>query len=141
VALAIAGLLRQADSEVFDLVHYEGLSHILAQPEFENSRDVLPLVRVLEHRPALARLLSEATAAPGIRVIIGAEQPIEEMREASAVMTTYGQQSGAQGVLGVLGPRRMPYWRAVAMVRFMASVMSLLVREAWSRQRRDSPTT
>jgi heat-inducible transcriptional repressor len=48
------------------------------------------------------------------------------MREASLVLTRYGSEDDAWGVLGVLGPTRLPYWRAVPMVRFMAELMDVV---------------
>ena len=48
------------------------------------------------------------------------------MREASLVLTRYGSDDDAWGVLGVLGPTRLPYWRAVPMVRFMAELMDVV---------------
>ena len=49
-----------------------------------------------------------------------------EVREASLVLTRYGSDDDAWGVLGVLGPTRLPYWRAVPMVRFMAELMDVV---------------
>jgi heat-inducible transcriptional repressor len=53
------------------------------------------------------------------------------MREASMVLTRYGSADEAWGVLGIVGPTRLPYWRAVPMVRFMAEVMDVLVQDAF----------
>jgi transcriptional regulator of heat shock response len=36
-------------------------------------------------------------------------------------------------VIAVVGPTRMAYWRAVSMVRFMASVMDVLTDEPAER--------
>jgi heat-inducible transcriptional repressor len=74
----------------------------------------------------LARFLAESLANPGVQVIIGAENRLEQMREASLVLTRYGSDEDAWGVLGVLGPTRLPYWRAVPMVRFIAELMEML---------------
>ena len=63
-----------------------------------------------------------------MQVIIGAENRLEQMREASLVLTRYGSEDDAWGVLGVLGPTRLPYWRAVPMVRFMAELMDVVNR-------------
>ena len=60
------------------------------------------------------------------QVIIGAENRLEQMHEASLVLTRYGSEDEAWGVLGVLGPTRLPYWRAVPMVRFMAELMDVV---------------
>jgi len=87
---------------------------------------------VLERSQMLGQLLSQALHASGVQVIIGAEHPLEEMRETSAVLARYGDGEDVQGVLCVLGPTRMAYWRAVAMVRFIGDLLDLLVADALS---------
>jgi heat-inducible transcriptional repressor len=131
-ALAVARILEQADQQAFEDVYYEGLGHILSQPEFTLSMKAVPLVQVLERSQMLGQLLSQALHASGVQVIIGTEHPLEEMRETSAVLARYGDGGDVQGVLCVLGPTRMAYWRAVAMVRFIADLMDLLVADALS---------
>jgi heat-inducible transcriptional repressor len=118
-------LLQQAQEQNFAAVTLEGLAQLLSQPEFAQSQKLRPIVEVLEQQPLLARFLAESLASPGVQVIIGAENPLEQMREAALVLTRYGTEEDAWGVLGVLGPTRLPYWRAVPMVRFMAELMDV----------------
>jgi heat-inducible transcriptional repressor len=131
-ALAASRILEQADQQAFEDVYYEGLGHILSQPEFTLSQKAVPLVQVLERSQMLGQLLSQALHASGVQVIIGTEHPLEEMRETSAVLARYGDGEDVQGVLCVLGPTRMAYWRAVAMVRFISELLDLLVADALS---------
>lgn len=131
-ALAVARILEHADQQAFEDVYYEGLGHILSQPEFTLSQKAVPLVQVLERSQMLGKLLSQALQASGVQVIIGTEHPLEEMRETSAVLARYGDGGDVQGVLCVLGPTRMAYWRAVAMVRFIADLLDLLVADSLS---------
>lgn len=120
-------LLQQAEEQSFAGVYYEGLAQLLSQPEFAQSQRLKPILEVLEQRPLLARFLAESLATPGVQVFIGAENPLEQMREASAsvVLTRYGAVDDAWGVLGVVGPTRLPYWRAVPAVRFMAGLLEM----------------
>ncbi|MGE3272914.1 MAG: heat-inducible transcriptional repressor HrcA [Chloroflexota bacterium] len=131
-ALAVARILEHADELAFEDVYYEGLGHILSQPEFTYSQKAVPLVQVLERSQMLGQLLSQALHVSGVQVIIGTEHPLEEMRETSAVLARYGVGADVQGVLCVLGPTRMAYWRAVAMVRFIGDLLDLLVSDALS---------
>ena len=124
---AIARLLRHAEEQAFSEIYYEGLSHMLEQPEFANSARLKPIVEVLERADVLARLLRDAPGTGGVRVIIGSEHALEQMRNTAVVLTRYGSGDEIVGVLGVLGPTRLPYWRAVPMVRFMAGLLDLLV--------------
>lgn len=125
-ASAAARLLQHAQEQAFAAVSLDGLAQLLSQPEFAQSQKLRPILEVLEQQPVLARFLAESLATPGVQVIIGAENRLAGMREASLVLTRYGSEEDAWGVLGVLGPTRFPYWRAVPMVRFMAELMAVV---------------
>jgi heat-inducible transcriptional repressor len=121
-------MLQQAQEQAFAGISLEGLAQLLGQPEFAQSQKLRPILEVLEQQPLLARFLAESLATPGVQVIIGAENRLEQMREASLVLTRYGSDDDLWGVLGVLGPTRLAYWRALPMVRFMAELMEVVGR-------------
>jgi heat-inducible transcriptional repressor len=127
-ARVAARLLQQAQEQSFAAVSFEGLAQLLSQPEFAQSQKLRPILEVLEQQPLLARFLAESLASPGVQVIIGAENRLEQMREASVVLTRYGSPDDVWGVLGIVGPTRLPYWRAVPMVRFMAELMDVVAQ-------------
>lgn len=127
----VARMLEQADRQAFEQIYYEGLSHILSQPEFARSEKLRPLVDVLEHSQVLGSFLADAIAGSGVQVIIGSEHQLESLRSTATVLTRYGAGDEVRGVLGVVGPTRLPYWRAVPMVRFMASLMDVLVETSY----------
>ena len=59
-----------------------------------------------------------------VTVIIGGESVGDEMRMCSLVLSRYGIPGQMLGILGVIGPTRMPYWRALPSVRYMSSISS-----------------
>jgi heat-inducible transcriptional repressor len=122
-------LLQQASDQVFVAIYYEGLAQLLSQPEFAQSEKLLPILEVLEQQPLLTRVLAEALATPGVQVVIGSENPLQQMHEAAVVLARYGSTDDSVGVLGVLGPTRLQYWRAVPMVRLVAGLMDSLGRQ------------
>jgi heat-inducible transcriptional repressor len=128
-------LLQQAQDQSFAAVTLEGLAQLLSQPEFAQAEKLRPIIEVLEQQPLLARFLAESLASPGVQVIIGAENRLEQMRDAALVLTRYGVDEDAWGVLGVLGPTRLPYWRAVPMVRFVAELMDVVNSETQPSRR------
>jgi heat-inducible transcriptional repressor len=129
-ATAAIRLLQRTQEHTLAAVTLEGLAQLLSQPEFAQSEKLRPILEVLEQQPLLARFLAESLASPGVQVIIGTENRLEQMRDASLVLTRYGSEEDAWGVLGVLGPTRLPYWRAVPMVRFMAELMDVVNRRS-----------
>jgi len=76
--------------------------------------------------------LPHTLAEGGVQVIIGAENREDAMRDCSIVVTQYGIPGEVSGALGVLGPTRMQYGRAISAVRYMGSLMSGLVAELHS---------
>jgi heat-inducible transcriptional repressor len=100
-----------------DSLHVAGARNICVQPEFRDATDVADLFDLVEHREILAGLLSDRE---GVVVTIGDENERRELRLCSLVTASY-QVHGAIGVVGVMGPTRMPYDRVVALVNYAAA--------------------
>ncbi|MFA4835802.1 MAG: heat-inducible transcriptional repressor HrcA [Dehalococcoidia bacterium] len=111
--------------------HFDGLSQILSQPEFISSERTQLLMELLEERRFLTSILSQAPGDEKLRVIIGEETPQSALRGFSVVLGRYGLPRKASGVIGVVGPTRMPYERAVSAVRFLSATMSERLNEAY----------
>jgi heat-inducible transcriptional repressor len=60
----------------------------------------------------------------GLQVMIGSENPMEDMRGCSLITSTYTYRDQVLGVLGVVGPRRMPYSEVMSVVDETARVVS-----------------
>ncbi len=129
---AIVHEIDQSDSLVAGEVYMDGLSNVLAEPEFSNSTEARRALRLLEERSMLEDLLARTIVANnvgGVQVLIGGEGTWEDLRQFSVVLARYGQPGLAMGTLGVLGPMRMPYGRAISTVRFVSTLLSDMVAE------------
>ncbi len=136
IARIVLTLLRDAEGEAADEIYYHGLSDLLQKPEFSTAEEAsTALVRAMEERSLLQAVLSETlTPSVGIgsvRVIIGDEGQWEELRTCSIVLARYGVADYATGSLGVVGPVRMHYGRAISAVRFVAGILGELVYEIY----------
>lgn len=127
----VARMLEQADRQTFEQIYYEGLSHILSQPEFAQSEKLRPVVELLERSQLLGAFLADAIQDREVRITIGNEHRLEPLRSTATIITRYGSGDDIHGVLGIVGPTRLPYWRAVPMVRFMAGLMDVLVEGSY----------
>lgn len=113
-------LLDCLDEADRDRLYHVGVPALLAQPEFHDAERVRPLLVVLEDGVAMLDSLSDAAGENGVAVSIGSENRREELGNVSIVATSYAT-SASDGVIGVIGPTRMDYTRAIAAVRTVAS--------------------
>jgi heat-inducible transcriptional repressor len=124
--------MDQANIQVAGEIYLDGLSNVLAEPEFMGSETAHRAMRVLEERTWLQDFLSRNPASNttgGIQVLIGGEGSWEELRQFSIVLARYGTPGLITGALGVVGPMRMPYGRAISTIRFLANLLSQLVSD------------
>jgi heat-inducible transcriptional repressor len=129
--------MRRSGDVIAGELYRDGLTHVLAEPEFGEMDVARRALRVLEERPLLENLLARtvlSTDLGGVQVLIGGEGTWEELRECSMVLARYGAPGLATGTLGVLGPMRMPYGRTISTVRFMAGLLSNLVEDMLSEE-------
>lgn len=85
------------------------------------------LLNMVEEKEQLVRLLHEYVHGPGMTIVIGAEHSSPELREVSLVASTYGEANGL-GAVGVIGPTRMHYSKAIAMVHDAAQAMTRVLQ-------------
>jgi len=125
--------MKQADSMVSGEMVLDGLTNVLAEPEFSGSEEARRALRVLEEKPLLHDILAQTvlsrSSTGGVQVLIGGEGMYDALSQCSFVIARYGAPGLATGTLGVLGPMRMPYGRTISIVRFLSSLLSNLVTE------------
>lgn len=124
--------MRRASESVSGNIYTDGLTNVLSDPEFADSDDARRALRLFEERSILQDLLARSTTGSmvgGLQVLIGGEGGWEELRQCSMVLARYGVPGLATGMLGVLGPMRMSYARAIPTVRFVAGLLSDLVND------------
>jgi len=126
VADVVAQLLEEADGAIVEDVFTDGLVNVLEQPEFAGGK-LRGVMEVLQRSDFLEQLLPVLTRRGGVHVIIGHENANDAMHEISLVFAPYGVPGRALGLLGVLGPTRMPYPRAIPTVRYLATLMDELI--------------
>ncbi len=128
VSQALEILTNSGMCQPEERVHTEGIAYFLDQPEFKQIERARPVLRLLESQAHLLNVMSGDRA--GINVRIGSENAQEELKDCSLVTASYGQPGRVIGTIGVVGPTRMDYSKAIALVRFMAEGISELLERA-----------
>ena len=129
VLLLVQDIMRRVDGRVSDQIYSAGLTHVLEELEDTGGESARQIIHVLEERPLLESILAHLQDVNTVQVIIGGDRRWEVLRDVSLVLARYGVKEGATGILGVVGPIRMPYARAISAVRYVSSLMSDLLRE------------
>jgi heat-inducible transcriptional repressor len=134
VARLVVDLMQRGESSATGDVYHDGLSTLLQKPEFVESTQTQGVLRVIEEKSFLDAVLVDALGPTvgSIRVMIGEEGQFDELRACSLILSRYGVSGLATGALGILGPTRMGYGRAISAVRFVTDVLSDLVHETFA---------
>ncbi len=127
VAVVVVSLLEEADSVVVEEVFTDGIVNVLEQPEFAEGSKLRPILEILQRSDFLEQLVPVLTRSGGVHVIIGRENTNDAMHEISLIFAPYGTPDRALGLLGVLGPTRMRYPRAIPTVRYLSTLMNELI--------------
>jgi heat-inducible transcriptional repressor len=128
----VSELMRDEEGEEYEEPYIDGLRHMLKQPEFAASSDkIAAIMEVLEQKSLLKSFLPRVLTGEGVRVVIGRENKENMMRDCSVILTRYGIPGEVGGAIGVMGPTRMEYQRAIPTVSFLSTVMSELVSELY----------
>jgi heat-inducible transcriptional repressor len=110
-------------------VYLEGTNRLLHQPEFHDIQRLENLLSALQQRTTLYQMLSRSLADFSTTIIIGAENKLPAMQACSIISTSYRIGQRPAGYLGVVGPTRMNYDRAVAAVGLMAHNLSQMLTQ------------
>lgn len=130
VAGVVTDTMQRIDDRTTSELYHAGLLHLLEEHAVRN--DTLEqIIRVVEERHLIEQLIGQALPAKGVQIIIGGEGKWDDLSQVSVILSRYGSAQGASGALGVVGPIRMPYERAVSIVQYMSSLMSNLITDLY----------
>jgi heat-inducible transcriptional repressor len=115
------GSLEGADEQQ---LYMEGSARLLSDSHSGDLPDIDRLMRTLERRATVLRMLRSALDERSVFLWIGDENPQPELRSVSVVGANYGLGYRNLGSVGVVGPMRMDYATAIVSVRDAARQLS-----------------
>ena len=105
----------------------ESLRPVLAaQPEFERGARLKGLIELTEKQELLAHAVGQRQHAGQLQITIGGENASVDLADFTLVTAEY-RVGGLQGVIGVIGPTRMPYEKVVAIVDYTSSLVTRIL--------------
>jgi heat-inducible transcriptional repressor len=129
ISESLAEIMAAEDSLDYGEPYLEGLRLLLSQPEFTGSPRVLEILEVLEGEDWLSSMLGQESSRGGVQVVIGEENPEPALQDLSLLASQYGVPDKASGILGVIGPKRMDYAKAISSLNCLSALLSSSVAE------------
>lgn len=116
-SLAISGLLDK--QEYYDF----GMHTLLQDPEFQELSEISKISASLDLIDERIEGLFSSLEEGETKVFIGDENPVEEMRKCSMIVSPYKLESGERGFMAIVGPKRMQYDRNKSLIDFIKSLL------------------
>ena len=129
----LLNIFMQSGAELFDWLGAEpsqiqlGEASMLAsQPEFTSQAGLKGLLELTEQRDLLADVLKNRQHSGGLQITIGGEHDSQELEDFTLVTAEY-RVGGLKGVIGVIGPTRMPYEKVIAIVDSTSTMVNRIL--------------
>jgi heat-inducible transcriptional repressor len=115
-------VFTETDSEVQAEVYLDGTSNLIKAPEFSDINRMKLLFETIEQKNRLAALISHCIEGDTqeVRITIGAENALPGIEDCTLITSRYIVDEKTHGSLGILGPTRMEYGRAISLVDYVA---------------------
>jgi heat-inducible transcriptional repressor len=116
--LAISGILDK--DEFFDDF---GMKELLSEPEFQKLDDVCRLAETMDYIDEMFDKIVKEMKEGETKIFIGAENPMGKISNCSMIVSPYKLKNGQQGVLALIGPKRMKYAKNKSLIEYIKKMM------------------
>lgn len=124
-ALELLSAVLKDTGDEKNKVYVGGTLNMLNQPEFQDVEKIKNLLQVFEEGEQIKKVLHPL--ADGLTVTIGGENTLKGLQDCSIISSTFRIDGEALGMIGLIGPTRMDYSKAMAMVDYMTGTLSELL--------------
>lgn len=116
--LAVSGVI---DSDDF---YKAGIQKLFSQPEFNDLDSISGIAEVVDYLDeSLEKLSDELKNRSEIEIYIGKENPVDGTNKCSMVISKYNFKNGEEGLLAIIGPKRMKYSRNVSLIDYLKKLL------------------
>lgn len=112
-------------------IYTSGANNIFRYPELADQKRASELITTFEEKEELTQLVQETLSGEnttGIQVYIGDESPVQNMKDCSVVTATYELGEGMKGTIGIIGPKRMDYEKAIGSLKTVMTQLEEIYR-------------
>ncbi|MFC1559562.1 heat-inducible transcriptional repressor HrcA [Candidatus Margulisiibacteriota bacterium] len=106
-----------------------GLANIAKQPEFNDMEHMKNILATIESDDIISKIMRENSTNSGTTITIGTEIKYKEINDCSVVLKRYTVSEDSFGIMGVIGPTRMPYNKVQSVVEYVSDALSSVMDE------------
>lgn len=128
-ALDISGQLMAAEARPEDMV-LSGQTRLMGVDGLSDLERLRGLFDAFSRKREILGLLESCADAEGVRVFIGEESGLAPLAGCTVITAPYASEGQVLGVLGVIGPTRMPYERVIPIVKATADLLGDALKPA-----------
>ena len=113
----LSAIAEAIEKEGSPKVYTSGARNIFEYPELSGGDKASEIISTLEEKESLRNVFDESDGKHDIKVYIGDEVPVDSMKDCSVVTASYELENGVSGKIGIIGPKRMNYEKAVKAIK------------------------
>ncbi len=112
----------ESENELDAEIYLDETSNLINKPEFSDINKMKLLFETIEQKSRLAALISRCIEGDSqeVKITIGAENALPGIEDCTLITSRYVVDEKTHGSLGILGPTRMEYARAISLVEYVA---------------------
>ncbi|ACM60651.1 heat-inducible transcription repressor HrcA [Caldicellulosiruptor bescii] len=119
----IENVLRTISAADSTEVVLSGIKNMFDFPEFSDVLKAKIFLHIFEQKEMLRQIINSAMHEH-ITIRIGTENPIEDLKECSVVLSTYRIGDSIAGSIGIIGPKRLRYSQTVSLIDYICDTLS-----------------
>jgi heat-inducible transcriptional repressor len=117
-------IMKLIDSDKQQELQVSGTHHFLKSRFFDKIEDLESLLEIVESKFALVHFLRNQADQNGVHVTIGQEQRDGKPFRSLSIVTEAFRYGDCKGIVGVMGPKRLPYNYLVSLVHHTAKILN-----------------
>jgi heat-inducible transcriptional repressor len=96
-------------------VHVKGRVNLLKEPEYDNTNDIKRIAEKLEDE-SFVKMVKDLDNDNDIKIYIGSDSNFDDN---ATIVKRHYKKDGEEGVVAIIGPKRMEYERVVNMLEYL----------------------
>lgn len=111
-------------------IHFytSGVRNILGFPEFNDIEKAKSFFQAIEEKDMIISLLNSSDVGEDVKIMIGNENNIEQMKDCSIIKANYKIDDDSIGTIGIIGPKRMDYAQTVSVLNGIVKSINVVIK-------------